>query len=40
MVAPSLIFMSLLSDLDAGAQAISTTYDDGVSNNPRLYARR
>ena len=34
MVAPSLIFMSLLSDLDAGAQAASTMYDNGVSNNP------
>jgi hypothetical protein len=26
--------MLLLGDLDAGAQAISTMYDDGVSNNP------
>ena len=34
MVAPSLILMSLLSDLDAGAQAASTIYDNGVSNNP------
>jgi hypothetical protein len=34
MVAPSLIFMSLLADLDAGAQATSTMYDNGVSNNP------
>jgi len=34
MVAPSLIFMSLLADLDAGVQATSTMYDNGVSNNP------
>jgi hypothetical protein len=34
MVAPSLIFMSLLADLDAGVQATSTMYDNGVSNTP------